>query len=141
MPASPVAPSPRILKVIWIAFMAAIVFYLVVAWKLTSVTEALTMPMGLAAAMALAAVGTVVAGFVLPPIVARQQAAAATEPLPPLAIYQTAMIVRWACFEAVAIYGFVLTIASRQYLPIAVGAVLALALLASSPPRPESVES
>ncbi len=136
---SPTKASPRTIYFIWIAFLIAPVFYTVMSWFANSSKEALALPMPMTAAFVMAAVASIIAGYVLPGIVARQQMAEKGDDLPPLAIYQTSMIVRWACFESVAIYGFVLSIVSCQFLTTVVGAVLAIALIAGSRPRPDDV--
>jgi hypothetical protein len=131
--------TPTTLRNIWFAFMLAPVVYVVLSWFVTREQAGRALPMPLTAVLALAAVATVVVGYVLPDLVARRRRGDGAGAGTPLDIYQTAMIVRWACFEAVAIYGFVLAIVSLQMLPALVGSVIALALIASSRPRPDAL--
>jgi hypothetical protein len=129
--------SAATLRLIWIAFLAAPVVYVVLSSFVVRGGEALPLPMPLTAVLALAAAATAVAGHVVPDLVARQRRGDATRSVSPLDLYQTAMIVRWACFEAIAIYGFVLAIASRQLVTVVVGAMVSVALIAGSRPQPD----
>lgn len=128
------APDPRVLWLIWGAFLAAPLVYLLVAWLTTSGQESRPVEMVLVAVLAMAAVGTIVAGYVAPRFV---QARLLEQPgdQPQAGAYQNAMIVQWACFEAVAIYGFVLTFLAMDTLYVLVGAVVAVAFLASARPQ------
>lgn len=120
------------LRLIHVAFMAAAVFYVVIGSVLARQAEAVPLNQVLVLALAMAAVGCIVAGYLAPRAYWRQTA---RDPRRSPAAYQTGMIIAWACFEAVAIYGLVLTIMSGQKLPVLIGAVVALAFLASARPQ------
>lgn len=122
------------LLVIWGAFLAATVIYVVVGWLMCRDLTAQPLPLAVVAGLSAMAVGTIALGYILPP---RQLAKLSGDDLTEASVlpaYQTAMIIRWACFEAVAIYGLVLTIIGCQVLPVVVGAVISAALLASARP-------
>lgn len=124
--------TPLTLRIIHAAFMAAAVFYVVIGYVLARQAETVPLNQVLVMALAVAAVGSIVAGYVAPRAYWRQVAG---DERGSLAAYQTGMIIAWACFEAVAIYGLVLTIMSGQELPVLIGAVVSLAFLASARPQ------
>ena len=124
------------MRLIWLAFLAAPVVYGVVAGVAIAAQPDRPWPMPLTAIFALLALVSAVAGFFWPGFVQRHGISSRPRTGPDPDPYRTAMITRWACFEAVAIYGVVLSFVSAQLLPTVVGAVVALALIAASPPRP-----
>ena len=130
--------SATTLKVIHLAFMAATVIYVAVGYTLGKDAEQVPFPRLITMALIAAAVGTIVAGFAIPRIYWGRVAAGRVTDVEPgsLAAYQTGMIIGWACFEATAIYGLVLTIMTGQWLAVLVGAVVSLAFLASARPQP-----
>ncbi len=144
--------NKRTLLVIWLAFLAAPVIYLVVAYYVLAGSRAgatMHLPAFLPYVVLVGGLG--LAGMVYT-ISRKQMARAAKGDVAPsgaggsvvappeldadertlyfrLALYQTAMIIRWAGFEALAVYGLVLVVVMHTYPPIVYGAALALLLI------------
>jgi hypothetical protein len=118
------------LRVIWIVFTIAPLAYVGIGLVVAVPQPDLPLPMPLTAFLALAALGAVLVGMMLPTYLARAAGGdAGTDDL-----YRNAMITRWACFESVSIFGLVLAIITGQSMPLVVGAVLSVALIASARP-------
>lgn len=139
MSTPPSRTSSKTLRIIWTAFLVAPVVYGVLGWILTSQHEAGPLPMPMTAVFAAVAVASAVAGYILPAFVARRRLAEEGGNVSDLDAYQTAMIVRWTCFEAISLYGFVLSFMCYQFPPTLMGVVVSLALIGTSRPQPTDV--
>lgn len=133
-----VPASPKAITIIWLAFLAAVGAYVCIGWLVLRGLPAGEYPMPLTVILCLAAAGCVGMGYVLP---GRLQAkdrvpnAPAGTTADRVARYQILMIIRWACFEALAILGLVLMLLSGQGLPLVAGAAAAFVLIYGA--RPE----
>jgi len=132
--------SLRTLWVLYFAFTGAAVIYAVIGKILADGAVDVPFPLPVTAALIVAAAGTLVAAYIIPRGTwAKAASQRMKDPRDALASYQTAMIMHWACLEAVAIYGLVLTVMTGQWLPSLVGTVVSLAFLATARPRPGSL--
>ena len=134
--------SLRTIRSMWFAFLAAPVVYVVVAAVAAQNIEPRPFPQPLTAILVMAALSSVVAGNAVSGrmLAAMQKPGVALDPQlteDQLAAYQTAMIVRWACFEAASVMGLVLVFLSGQLLAVVIGSGVSLALIASSRPDPK----
>jgi len=131
--------SKRTLNIIWIAFMAATVFYIGLGIYMARGMSPKDASPIIAVAFGMAAMALVIAGFRLP---ARKLAVCAVEGESVediLPLYQTAMIIRWAAFESVAVLGLVLLVVTGSLSPLLVGSGFALVLIATAKPDPEGL--
>lgn len=139
MPQQPKATTPNALAMIWIGFIAAPVCYIVVGWFIARDMTPVPYPQPLASVFVLAVIGAVALGYYLPPrLLNRTLDPRSTQPAAPAHSqrqYQTAMIIRWACFEVPAVMGLVLLVLSGQLPAVTVGGAVALALIYGSRPR------
>lgn len=139
MQRQPKATTPNAIAMIWIGFIAAPVCYIVVGWFIARDMTPVPYPQPLASVFVLAAIGAVALGYYLPPRLLKgtfdprtAQPAASAEYQRQ---YQTAMIIRWACFEVPAVMGLVLLVLSGQLPAVIVGGAVALALIYGSRPQ------
>jgi len=131
-------PQLRTLQLIWLAFMGAAVIYAVIGGMLARQAAPGELAGPVVAAFAVAAMASAAAGFALPPrMLARVRGhdLSLGEVIPR---YQSAMVVGWACFEAVALLGLVLTLLTGEVLPVLSGAAVSVALLLAGRPRPQA---
>jgi len=131
--------SKRTLNVIWLAFMAATVFYVGLGIYMAGGLPPKEGSPILAVAFGMAAMVAVIAGFRLPERKLAHCAVHGETVEDILPLYQTAMIIRWAAFESVAVMGWVLLIVTSSLLPLLVGAAFSLILIATSKPDPEGL--
>lgn len=135
-------PTRRTLWVIYLAFCAATLIYAFIAKMVTrtGTSEPQPFPMPLSAILAAAAVGAIAMAYIIPRGTwAKAADLRLSDRDEALALYQTGMIMHWACLEAVAIIGFVLCIITYQWTASLAGSVVSLAFLASARPRPDNL--
>lgn len=125
------------LLALWFAFLTAPAAYLVIGWILTRGAAPQPYPQVVMPAMLLFATGAVAVGVLAPDRVLRGALQQPADDAAILAAYQTSRIIRWAAFESVGILGLVLTVLSRQVLPVALGATIGIVLNALSRPDPD----
>jgi len=130
----PAERSTRTLWIIWAGFLLGPVAYVLIAWLIVRGQAARSYPQPLTAVLVLAAAVNVALGVLLPDRILRASRRSSPDEAALRAAYQGAQIVRWAAFEAVAVYGLVLVIVSHQPLPAVAGATIALALIAATRP-------
>ncbi len=158
-----IAPRAQRMNLLWGAFLAATVFYVALAMFAVGgaepVADGATPPLDpwlLTAVLGAAAVGAAAGSFLLPRLLlpagrppkltaagSRQGPTAAAAHLPPserellelLPAYQTTMVITWAMREAVAVFGVVAAILTRQPAIAVPFAAVAFALLALARPR------
>jgi len=131
--------SRTTLKIIYAAMLGAPVFYAFVGKIISTAAEKTPLPMPITAVLALMAVGSVTMAYILP---RAKWTAAAQRGRPEqeaLEDYQSAMVIHWACFESVSVFGFVLGVISGQWLAVVVGAAVSLAFLATARPAPDDM--
>ncbi len=150
-PADPVStPTLTLLRVIWLGLAVAPVSYLSVAF-LTRPGSPLTVSLPdpwnpLELVLTIASLVAIAAGFVVPRLsgsgVRRQLG-----DLPPVddderaRAVQPVLISRWAMFESVAIYGFVIVLAGSPPSRAVPFAAVAMALLLAHPPSRAHVDA
>ena len=129
--------STAAIRSIHVAFVAAALIYILIAYVVASDADPQPLPMPLTAILAAAAAASIAAGYILPRrFWARVEAGEVTGVRPgALAAYQTGSIMAWACFEAPAILGLVLAIISGQWIPALVGSVVSLVFLVTTRPQ------
>ncbi len=116
-------PELRTLRILWFAFMMSIaIFQVVILFVELQPTEVDGASVGIIAASAL---GPAAYGLVGVPMFMRSMVA------------QTAFIVRFACFESVALFGFVAGFDSAAPAVSLAGAVVAWAMMATVFPTEE----
>lgn len=133
----PTTATRGTLYALWFAFLTAPVAYLVIGWILSRDAAPQPYPQAVLAAMLLFATGAVAVGVLAPDRVLRGALKEPADDAAILAAYQTARIIRWAAFESVGIAGLVLTVLTRQVLPVALGATIGIVLNALSRPDPD----
>ena len=140
MKTTPEVLLPMATRIIWGAILVAPVIYVTASWFANAQKESGPWFTPLTGALVLMALASVVMGIFIPDRTMNEQIVTGRQALTAPEIYQTAMIVRWAAFEAVSVIGFVASFTCYSVLPTVIGAVISIALVASSPPRQEDLE-